>query len=292
MSIRTIKSVAVTAGANIVGFEEGPLSTTDFEVVGGLFVDSDGYKTPMGPDDYSLKTVNGFTVTVAAAGTFSAAAFEYGTASPASSIITLSEIKQRLGMADATTTWDTFLTYLIGIVSGWIEEETNSVVAATVFDGTDAIIVNGNGKSKLYMPNGKMPIIELANGAEADIQYKDQPADAAWTDLITDADNVVIDPENPTCIDLYYDGTVFPVGRQNIRLCLKLGYNTIPSKIRNVCVEKVMELFDESKQELAAGRLGVQSKSSSGTLENKTTTYYQLSDRHKEELKPFSYARI
>lgn len=61
----------------------------------------------------------------------------------------------------------------------------------------------------------------------------------------------------------------------------------LPPKIRQVAVEMMREVFDESGMAGAKNRLALLSEGNSGQGGSSTTAYFQLRERHKIDLKPY-----
>lgn len=242
-------------------------------------------------ENITTKTTTGFTLTdlfetVEIFGTVSDA-----DAAPAvdpdlaaNAIITLVNLKSYLKKTD--TVDDAFLKFWINNISGVIEDTVKSKVVQQSITG---LIVDGNGESKLTLPRGYVPISQIGTGAtpaEADIQYRGN-ATSTFTNLLGDIDNALISniTRDSNWIRLY--GDTFPEDVQNIKLNLKLGYATVPTVFIQVCIEKVVEVYFESRR--GGSRLGISSVSAGQETRNQNTSYYQLSDRHRAMLMPYTF---
>lgn len=274
MAIRTIAPVAVTAGANVVAFQEGVLDTTTY-VVEGTLVDSGGYVLPFNPNtDVSSKTNSGFTVTCSVAGTFSAIVVEYGTATPDGSqnIVSVSVIKEYLNIAGSD--YDTFLSRWLTYVSDAIEGYTGMIFKQRNF----TLYEIGDGSDVLYP--SKFPIVSLQNSAASDVQYRTSPS-GSWTTLESTVANIIIDSNRPYFVKLY--NTYFPVADfPNIKLNLSCGFSTVPQEVAMICIEAVAEKFKES--DLGGSRLGISTKSLGEAGGNLSDSYFALSTRHMQIL--------
>lgn len=193
-------------------------------------------------------------------------------------IITLANARTYLKIATSDTTQDSFIEFLINIVSSKIETYTRSKFALQTFTGE---IYDGSGKQKQYVRN--LPINSLANSAISDVQYRTNPS-SSWQDLETTLSYILIKQDMPFYIYLY--SNVFPADCQNIKLNYKAGYTNIPGEISQVCLEMVAEIYKQSN--VGNARLGINSKSvSTGTGATGSDSYIELETKHKNILQQF-----
>jgi len=241
----------------------------------------------------TTKTVNGFTLT----GLLQAVEI-YGIVSDAgeldsedpdlqfNAIVSLAQLKAYLNLEDSDTLHDAFLRTCINRISDDIEATVRSKVQLQSVTG---LVLDGTGTDKLYLPSVGRPIIQIGTAAaadEPDLQYRDTLI-SGWVDLFPSGEitSAILNPTEPYYIVLY--NTTFPEGFQNIKLNLKAGYVSIPGGIVKVCIEAVAEMFYESRR--SDSRLGKTSVSGSMESRNQNTSYYQLSERHKAALMPYTW---
>lgn len=170
-------------------------------------------------------------------------------------IVSLVELKRYMNISD--TTEDTALESYIDMVSSHIETYCDRKIAV---QSVSSEIHDGDGSSKLY--THYYPITQLSTETTpstaqklAALQYRDSP-DSSWTDIEDDYDHVFLDTRKPY-IELYEE--TFYSGHQNIKVSYKAGYSTIPGDIKQVCLEMIVSLWNDSLK--GENRLGKQSVS-------------------------------
>lgn len=194
-------------------------------------------------------------------------------------IIALSDAKDYLKISG--TTLDTVLQQWISWLSLGVEDYCARKFAVQTVTGE---IRNGDGLDKLttiWSPLNSFPTGDTTQ----DVMYRDSPSDS-WTVLESDANNILIDPENPFYILLYEN--YFPVGIQNIKVNYKAGYDPIPSEVIGIVLEMVTAMWKKSKQ--GEDLLMIQSRSRSEAGINFSTGYRSLMEEHRKILN--TYRRI
>jgi hypothetical protein len=203
--------------------------------------------------------------------------YEEGRQTPPT-IVTLSDVKAYLKVSGDAM--DDFLQFTLVAVSNSIERYLRGKVKLqNIIDE----IGNGDGSNEYLVRYP--PIVQVGVGAvtqTSDIQTRYSPYDT-WRDIVQDARQILIDTDRPYKICLY--NSIFPQGRQNIKISYRAGYNDIPGEIIMVALERVAEIVSESKQ--GSGRLGQVSRAVGSGGVSQTDSFVSLSDRHKKILNRF-----
>jgi len=191
-------------------------------------------------------------------------------------IVSLGVVKSYLKISDNTQ--DDNLQTWINMVSDSIERTIRGPVAAQVFQDE---LHDGDGKSRISVFN--TPLISLQHNSPEDVMYREDPL-GDWAVLEEEVGYIIIKAEKPWHIHLYQ--SIFPPGTQNIKLCYRAGYETIPGAIMRVCMEAVAEIFKQSNQ--GSGRLGQSARAiTTGHNGGATDNFIELADRHHAMLAPF-----
>ena len=183
-------------------------------------------------------------------------------------IVTLSQVKNYLGLPDNYSDVDTYLdtasTGLIDLCSGEIEK----YLGTKVYSQAVTAYLNGSGTSTQEVPMG--PIVSITS-----IQYR-TVFNGSWTDLFTSSDYYYTDPlTDPYKIVGYQDS--FPSGERNIKIIYNCGWSSIPSDIQQVCLEMVAMRLKESKAKgPSENTLGKSSVSASGPNASGSTSYEDM----------------
>ena len=155
-------------------------------------------------------------------------------------------------------------------------------------------IQNGTGRSKMrpnYFPIVGVGIVGATNAEKlAAVQVRDD-VDSAWEDIEDNVNHIIVNnpdlfhqsQQNASNIELY-DQT-FTEGYQNIKLTYQAGYSTVPGALAIVCIEKVMEVYQNSYK--GGKRFGIRTFSKSEGGGNLSTTYIDFTSRHREMMKPY-----
>jgi hypothetical protein len=191
-------------------------------------------------------------------------------------IVSLSAVKSYLKITDNTQ--DDNLQTWINMVSDSIERTIRGPVAAQVFQDE---LHDGDGTSRISVLN--TPLISLQHNSSEDVKYREDPL-SDWVVLEEEIGYITIKADKPWHIHLYQ--SVFPAGTQNVKLCYRAGYETIPGAIMQVCIEAVAEMFKQSNQ--GSGRLGQSSRAiTTGHNGGATDNFIDLTDKHRAMLTPF-----
>ena len=187
-------------------------------------------------------------------------------------ILTLAEAKDFLGFADSYTDMDTYIESLINQASLQIEGRIDNKVADQTVTNE---ITSGDG-SDILKPR-YFPIVSVTT-----LEYRTLPTEA-WQTLESEEDHILTHPLWD-CIQLY-DST-FPSGTNNIRLTYVAGYETIPGDLSQVCLEKVADMFAQSKKGM--GRFGIQSQSSGAGGGSGSVSYKSFTVEHERILRKYA----
>jgi hypothetical protein len=191
-------------------------------------------------------------------------------------IVSLSVVKSFLKISD--TAQDDNLQTWINMVSDAIERTIRGPVAAQDFQDE---LHDGDGRSRISVFN--TPLISLQHNSPEDVMCRPDPL-SDWVVLEEEIGYIIIKSNKPWHIHLYQ--SVFPAGTQNIKLCYRAGYETIPGAIMRVCIEAVAEIFKQSNQ--GSGRLGQSSRAiATGHNGGATDNFIELADKHRAMLAPF-----
>ena len=186
-------------------------------------------------------------------------------------ILTLSEAKDFLGLANSYSDMDTYIESLINQASLQIEARIDNKVADQTVSNE---ILSGDG-SDILKPRYS-PIVSVTT-----LQYQTDPT-ADWQTLESTSEYILVDPLWDY-IQLY-DST-FPSGTRNIKMTYVAGYETIPGDLFLVCLEKVADLWAQSKK--GGGRFGIQSQSAGGPTSG-SVTYKDFSVEHERILRKYA----
>jgi hypothetical protein len=191
-------------------------------------------------------------------------------------IVSLGVVKSYLKISDNTQ--DDNLQTWINMVSDSIERTIRGPVAAQVFQDE---LHDGDGTSRISVFN--TPLISLQHNSPEDVMYREDPL-SNWAVLEEEVGYIIIKADKPWYIHLYQ--SIFPPGTQNIKLCYRAGYETIPGAIMRVCIEAVAEIFKQSNQ--GSGRLGQSARAiTTGHNGGATDNFIELADNHRMMLAPF-----
>lgn len=183
-------------------------------------------------------------------------------------ICSLTEAKNFLGFKDEYTDLDSYIESLIDAASLAIEARIeNKVADQTVSDE----ILSGTGED-ILKPRYS-PIVSVTT-----LQYRTAP-DEDWQTLESTAAYILVDPLWDYI--MLYD-TMFPVGTRNIRMTYVAGYETIPGDLWLVCIEKVADMFLQSKK--GGGRFGITSTTNQG----QSTSYKDFTVEHERILRRYA----
>ncbi|MBE3139049.1 MAG: hypothetical protein IMZ53_00535 [Thermoplasmata archaeon] len=245
----------------------------------------------------AITSINAFTITMSGDDTLASHEIEintYDAVSPvqadASAIISLTEVKDYLKIPTLTLDEDNFLQLVINNQSKWIEAQIiNKVVSQLI----TAELSLSTGRPRIrtkYFPIVSLTLLQYLN------------SDLVWTDMLTTlTDAVLHNPENQfsnennsfhieIASDMYaigglYYSSQYPSITPNVKVSYYAGYATIPTDIHDVCLERVVNYFKQSRR--SEDRFGKDSESNSGTVAGMSTRYIDFAPRHKEMLKPF-----
>lgn len=153
---------------------------------------------------------------------------------------TITDVKEWLGIPASNINSDPLLSTLISSASSYIENWTNRTFSQT----TATVTVNGNGSALMLV--------------------KDYPITAISSVMI---DNVAIPLSDGSTYGYLFDdetiyliGYKFTKGFQNVKIGMTYGFATIPTDLKQVCVELVGSKFKEKE------RIGVSSKTLAGEV--------------------------
>lgn len=210
-------------------------------------------------------------------------------------IVTLADVKDYLNIPTSSTTDDNFLQAWISNVSREIEGENginNKIVVQNISDE----ISNGTGRTKLrplYYPIVALGVAASTTDALklASCQCRDD-VDSSWTNIEDDIDHIIwhnpnlehVSEQKSYCFELVEE--YFPLGTDNIKMSYQAGWSTVPSALKIVCIEKVVELYRNSSK-AGGGRFGIQSLTKSEGGGNMSTVYKDFTERHQKMMKPY-----
>lgn len=290
--IGTVLRQSVSNG-DVVQFVEGDLGSASWTPV-GLFQYDGGATSFLSLDNITSKTVSGFTLTgllgtveiygaVSDGGEVDEADVNLG----ANAIVSLNNVKAYLQLTSADSTDDAFFRYWINTISGVLEDWVGGQIVSQ--NQTD-VIMDGSGSHELVVPFG--PIAQIGNGsspAVTDIKVRTDPASSTWDNLLSNINYAMISHLAPSGVNRswirLYNG-IFPYGFKNIKLNYKAGYLVTPAPFVQVCIEKVVEVWTQSKR--GGSRLGVQSMTGSVESMSGNISFMDLSEKHKTMLRTFN----
>jgi hypothetical protein len=175
-----------------------------------------------------------------------------------------------------------FLTTWINLMSSSIEEHIAGPVKKQALEE----ILDGSGMPVLYTLHTPVNSVWTPEDPLTDltrcVMYRDDPTQA-WQELEDTLSKVIIRKDRPYLVRLWDKS--FPMGMQNIKLNLYFGYDPIPGPIQQVCVEKVAEVYQESRH--GQMRLGQTQAVMSMSSQQATNQYISLAEKHKALLAPY-----
>lgn len=216
---------------------------------------------------------------------FTTASYSSGTVAAATNaIISLDEIKDYLKIPLATGDEDDFLQLTINYQSTWIERQIRNKVVSQLISNEYSYWTGRNIIRTQYFPIISLTVLQYLNTSDV------------WTDLLTTiGDAILTNPEN--CVshennsfhielpDGYTSPTLNGDNALNLKKSYNAGYAVIPTELHDVCLERVVDYFKQSRR--GKDRFGIQNESISGTVQGGSTSYIDFSPRHKEMMKPF-----
>jgi hypothetical protein len=211
------------------------------------------------------------------------------------SIITLAEANAYLKRSAAKTDEQAILCTFIDHVSGVIEDMTGrKVKVQAVEEVTDGS--GGCAQAVCWFPVARMQ--GAAEGSDdekrgphvSSIQYRGADGTGEWQNLLTDISSVFLstDPREWWKIELL-GGAYFPRGRRNIRLRYWAGWADPPQELKQVALEMLFAMYEESHQGNQA--LMKTAKSASIAGGSGSITYTDLRPRWKETLSRYTIRR-
>lgn len=201
------------------------------------------------------------------------------TVSP-SALVSLADVKAYLG-AD-TVANDAIIQGWINDISTNIEDETNTVFAPRVV--TDEIR-DGNGASAIDTLLAPVLGPKTADDWSADLWCRTDPM-SDWEKIEDVKQYVFVRKDEPYRIGLYRSR--FPYGTQNIRISYTAGMAVIPADIKFMCIERVVMLWNESKQ--GNDWLGKNSVSVNRAGATDSTSYRDMQERWRNVITQYRRA--
>lgn len=198
-------------------------------------------------------------------------------------LISLTVVKQALGMPDSDTTKDAILDRWIGWVSNAIQREAGQPIAlqAMVLD-----LAPDNYRWS-WIPPYILPYFPVSETLIA-VESRDTTFGASWED------ETLSDFGIERLGHLYQltarNGFSYP---RRYRVTVNVGYSEVPGEIQRVAMEMVVELVKQSDiAAIGKNRFGLQSvaESDSKTGITKTTTLLSKRDDWKEVIAHYSVA--
>jgi len=202
---------------------------------------------------------------------------------PDYALTTLSHVKNRAGILDATTTFDTFLERAIMYATSMIEQACNGLRFKTGTHTNEVIDIE-DGQQTIYLKH--FPVTSLTS-----LQYNVGPVGTpSWTTELVD-NYVLLDDGALGRLRLYSGYS----GPKAIRVTYVAGYlidwtneftatHTLPFEITDLCERIALALFNKRTDE---GKSSQASQESSVTWEK-----VKISDEDKEMLKPYARPRF
>ncbi len=192
-------------------------------------------------------------------------------------LVTLAEVKAYMNKTDSTD--DT-------VLSVWITEETSrieSFVGQPIVPRLVTEYLSGDGSSTIQTLGGRVSSIYTVATAMANVQSGEMTSGSwSWTNIATTADQIFIDQTNPWMIELL-DGLTFPKGRRNIKATYYAGFSSIPGEIKSVCIEMVVNRWNESKRS-DSPRLGMGTANRGGAGQSLGDSFIDMAPRWAERL--------
>lgn len=187
----------------------------------------------------------------------------------ARSIVTLTDLKEYLGIGRSQSDKDAMLEKWIDWVSGKFESEIENVVKVQ----EKTVYLDGSGDTVQYLPFH--PVVALYTPSYTDVQYRSS-ADADWASIVEDDDLIHIDTELTNRIELL-DGNTFPVGQKNIKIHYYAGHATVPGDIIIAIIEALQMMWNDSRQ--GGSGLNIGSQTMTTTLGSASISYQDATPR-------------
>lgn len=169
-------------------------------------------------------------------------------------IISPASVKSYLAINGADL--DFFIGESIAFATGSIEEHLQRKIVPTDVEE----ILDGTGYN--WIKPTYWPVIDLVGVDEAaklaNMQHRLTVTDS-WQNVLSDIRYLRIDPQRPWFIYIISGFQSFPLGQANIRLEYTTGYDPVPQGIKQVALEMVAKMYQESNN--GQSSLGLQSQS-------------------------------
>ena len=215
----------------------------------------------------------------------------------ARSSVTLPEALAYLKMSPAKADEVAVLHTWIDHVSGWIEDITHRKVKV------QAVTEITSGTGGCHQPLRYFPVVALQGNPDGEsddekrsphvssIQYRSADGTGEWANLLNSLAPVFLseDPAEWWRIELL-GGYVFPLGRLNIRLRYHAGWVNPPQELKEVALEMLFAIWEESKQ--GPGVLMKTAKNIAAVGASTGSTYTDLRPRWKEILSKWTIRRV
>lgn len=167
------------------------------------------------------------------------------------SIVSLAEAFEFLKLPVGDDPTEQIIYAWIDRVSGIVEEITGRKIKAQAVTE----ICHGSGSD--YQPMRFFPVVRLQSENEPTvttphvtaIQYRDSDGTGTFANLLTDITKAYVSPVEAEAwkIDLL-GGDIFPQGRFNVQVKYYAGWIYPPEEIKNLTLEMLSSMWDESKQ--------------------------------------------
>lgn len=182
-------------------------------------------------------------------------------------LVSLEEVQSQLG--NSSTSLTSFLNFAISVKSMQIE----NICGVGLSAGNYTDYYDGNGSDILFL--SQQPIISISS-----LQYQLTPT-SDWVNYYTGSATANIQYSQRTGkLKLY--NSFFYEGMNNIKIIYRAGFETIPSDLKQICIEEVIDMYNKSSK--GESRLGVNSTTQSNGQGSFTQVFKDLSEEHKLKL--------
>ena len=204
-------------------------------------------------------------------------------------IVTVAEARTQLKIATAETGEDTKLETFIDQVSAWVEDYCGRNI---VVQSHSNEVHDGDGTPYLFPLH--FPVTQLSTATTptdanklAAVQYR-VDVDSTWTDIETSVNHIFLDSRKPY-VELY--DTVFPLGRQNVRISYKSGFTGVDlDPVKRVVLEMVQIAWGHHRG--GNDTLGKDSRGEGGATGAFSTSYRDMKPEWKDVLDRYRVRRV
>ncbi len=196
------------------------------------------------------------------------------TTSANNNIITTSELGYYTDIPDSLSA---SVDFWIKVVSSKIDSEVNHVFAPNEWIGIYDYKFNRSADTSFqYLYTDNLPITSISS-----VQYRYSPI-SPWVNY-----DVSQLEYHQNKVLFYYPTLLYSDFPKNVKIIYTAG--NIPDEVKEIAIELVVELYQESGK--GQSRLGINSSTQSNPSGSHTTTFKDLSERHKKILANYKKTR-